>query len=67
MAAADSSAPAFPRGVRIAADVGTVRVGLAVCDPDGILPTPLATLKRDPKRNRDIAVIVREALERSAV
>ena len=67
MAAADSSAPAFRRGVRIAADVGTVRVGVAVCDADGILPTPLATLKRDRKGNRDIAAIVREAVERSAV
>lgn len=28
-------------------DVGTVRVGLAISDPDGILATPLATLARD--------------------
>jgi putative Holliday junction resolvase len=28
-------------------DVGTVRVGVAISDPDGILATPLATLARD--------------------
>lgn len=35
------------RGVRLGVDVGQVRVGLAVSDPDGILATPLVTLKRD--------------------
>jgi putative Holliday junction resolvase len=28
-------------------DVGSVRVGVAMCDPDGILATPLVTLARD--------------------
>jgi putative Holliday junction resolvase len=28
-------------------DVGTVRVGVAISDPDGILATPLVTLRRD--------------------
>ncbi|MCW6008996.1 Holliday junction resolvase RuvX [Micromonospora sp. CPCC 205371] len=37
----------FVRGVRIGVDVGQVRVGVAVCDPDGILATPLVTLRRD--------------------
>jgi putative Holliday junction resolvase len=36
------------RGVRLGVDVGKVRVGVAVCDPDGILATPLLTLQRDP-------------------
>lgn len=36
------------RGVRVGVDVGAVRVGVAVSDPDGILATPLATLARDP-------------------
>ncbi|WP_255405680.1 MULTISPECIES: Holliday junction resolvase RuvX [Sinomonas] len=57
----------FRRGVRLGVDVGTVRVGVAVCDADGILPTPLKTLARDPKRNSDIKVLVREVLERGAV
>jgi putative Holliday junction resolvase len=34
-------------GRRLGVDVGKVRVGLAVSDPDGILATPLATLARD--------------------
>ncbi len=35
------------RGARLGVDVGTVRVGLAISDPDGILATPLVTLARD--------------------
>lgn len=34
------------RGVRIGVDVGSVRVGVAVSDPDGVLATPVATLRR---------------------
>ncbi|GAA2055928.1 Holliday junction resolvase RuvX [Polymorphospora rubra] len=37
----------FQRGVRLGVDVGQVRVGVAICDPDGILATPLVTLPRD--------------------
>ncbi len=37
----------FVRGVRLGVDVGKVRVGVAICDPDGILASPLATLARD--------------------
>jgi putative Holliday junction resolvase len=37
----------FSRGVRIGVDVGKVRVGVAISDPDGILATPLVTLARD--------------------
>jgi putative holliday junction resolvase len=35
------------RGARLGIDVGTVRVGVAISDPDGILATPLVTLSRD--------------------
>jgi putative holliday junction resolvase len=35
------------RGVRVGVDVGTVRVGVAACDPDGLIAVPLATLRRD--------------------
>lgn len=38
---------AFARGVRLAVDVGSVRVGVARCDPDGILASPVDTLTRD--------------------
>ncbi|MEO6791701.1 MAG: Holliday junction resolvase RuvX [Ornithinibacter sp.] len=44
------SAGVLARGVRIGVDVGTVRVGLASSDPDGILATPVRTLDRDPAR-----------------
>ena len=33
-------------GVRLAVDVGTVRIGVARSDPDGLLATPLATVAR---------------------
>jgi putative Holliday junction resolvase len=37
----------FVRGTRLGVDVGQVRVGVAMSDPDGILATPVATLRRD--------------------
>ncbi|MFY1649736.1 Holliday junction resolvase RuvX [Solwaraspora sp. WMMB762] len=37
----------FVRGRRLGVDVGQVRVGLAISDPDGILATPLLTVRRD--------------------
>lgn len=43
----------FSRGARLGIDVGHVRVGVAICDPDGILATPLVTLARDRKRDND--------------
>lgn len=35
------------RGRRLALDVGTVRIGVALSDPDGILATPLETVAAD--------------------
>jgi len=37
------------RGRRLAFDFGDVRIGVAVCDPDGILASPLITLKTSDK------------------
>lgn len=59
------------RGPRLAVDVGTVRVGLAASDADGLLATPVETLPRDQRRRpgrlpKDVARIVREARERCA-
>jgi putative holliday junction resolvase len=60
------------RGVRLAVDVGSVRVGLASSDPDGLIATPVETLARDAARPRsgqlpsDIAAIVREVGDRCA-
>lgn len=57
----------FPQGVKLGVDVGMVRVGLASCDPEGILATPVKTLKRDVKKNSDIRVLVKEVAARGAV
>ena len=45
--AAPTPEPVWQRGVRLGIDVGSVRVGVARSDPDGILATPIATLRRD--------------------
>lgn len=37
------------RGRRIGVDVGTVRIGVASCDPDGLLATPVETVPRAKK------------------
>jgi putative Holliday junction resolvase len=52
------------RGVRLGVDIGSVRVGVAICDPDGILATPLVTLRRDNRTDgdatpEDIAALMR--------
>ena len=51
----------FRRGVRIGVDVGSVRVGVARTDPDGVLAVPVATLTR-PKAvaapRSDLAALV---------
>jgi putative holliday junction resolvase len=50
------------RGRRIAVDVGDARVGVATCDPDGILATPVETVPgRDaPAARRRLAALVEE-------
>ena len=47
MADDERVAMTFERGVRLGVDVGQVRVGVAISDPNGILATPLVTLARD--------------------
>ena len=48
-------------GRRIAFDYGDVRIGVAVCDPDGILAIPLTTLQcKDPALKRKIAELIDE-------
>ena len=51
------------RGPRLGVDVGTVRVGLAASDPDGLIATPVATLERGAG---DVDAIVSEVHERGA-
>lgn len=35
-------------GTRLAVDIGSARIGVARCDPDGLLASPLATIPRGP-------------------
>ena len=48
------------RGRRIAFDYGDVRIGVAVCDPDGIVCTPLTALKAQDEK---LAEAIRALLE----
>lgn len=57
----------FREGVRLGVDVGDARVGLAACDPAGVLATPVATLRRDSGTHRDQEQIVTAAREREAI
>jgi putative holliday junction resolvase len=41
------------RGRRLGVDVGTVRIGVATSDPDGILATPVETVARDRRNSSD--------------
>ena len=62
--------PGWTRGVRIAVDVGKVRIGLAKCDPDGILATPLRTVLRakpGARADTDLAEIAADVREHEAV
>jgi putative holliday junction resolvase len=48
-------------------DVGSVRVGVAASDPDGVLATPVTVLRRDVKGGGDLAELARLVGEREAV
>jgi putative Holliday junction resolvase len=47
-------------GVRIALDIGDVRIGVASSDPHGILATPVETVRRGPGDLDRIAAITAE-------
>ena len=48
-------------GRRIAFDYGDVRIGVAICDPDGLLATPLdVLLSKDPALIAKIRVLIQE-------
>jgi putative holliday junction resolvase len=53
----------FRRGVRLGIDVGKARVGVARCDPDGLLATPVETVTRD---DAAVARVISLAAEHSA-
>lgn len=57
----------FQPGVRLGVDVGSVRVGVALSDPAGVLATPLATLRRDAAGGADLDRLAGIVTERSVV
>lgn len=52
--------PELERGARLAIDVGSVRVGVARSDPDGLLAVPEVTLARDERTLDQLAALVSE-------
>jgi len=48
-------------GIRLAVDVGSVRIGVASCDPGGLIASPLATVRRG---RGDLAELARLAAGR---
>ena len=52
-------------GVRVAVDLGDARIGVAVCDRDGLVAVPLETVRRGPGDLDRLAEIVaaHEAIE----
>lgn len=57
----------FRAGVRVAVDVGTVRVGVAASDPTGMLASPVAVVRRDRRGGSDLDQIMALIAERGAV
>jgi putative Holliday junction resolvase len=55
------------RGRRLGIDVGAVRVGVAICDPGGVLATPLVTVPRDVEGGSDVRTIAGLVAEHEAV
>jgi len=53
----------FRRGVRLGIDVGRARVGVARCDPDGMLAVPVETV---PRSEESVARILELAAEHGA-
>ncbi len=54
-------------GVRLGVDVGTVRIGVAISDPGGVLATPVVTLARDEETSRDLDELAALVVERHVV
>jgi putative holliday junction resolvase len=50
-------------GVRLGIDVGLARIGVAACDPEGLLASPVATVRRG---RGDLGELARLAAERDA-
>lgn len=50
----------FRRGVRLGIDVGKARVGVARCDPDGMLAVPVETVPRSEESIERLAELAAE-------
>ena len=61
------SAPDPGRGRRLGIDVGSVRIGVAISDPDGILATPVETVPRDRRSDKHLRRLARLIDEHQAV
>lgn len=48
------------KGVRLGIDVGTVRIGVAASDPDGVMAFPIATVARGPRAAHELVAMVAE-------
>ncbi|HPU12971.1 MAG TPA: Holliday junction resolvase RuvX [Aeromicrobium sp.] len=48
------------RGRRLGVDVGDARIGVAVCDPDGLIATPVETVSAGPDAIGRLAELVSE-------
>lgn len=62
-AGADDPGP----GRRLAVDVGSVRIGVAISDPSAVLATPLVTLTRDERNDHDVDQLVELIQEHDVV
>lgn len=54
------------KGRRLAIDVGTVRIGLAICDPDAILCSPVEAIKR-PADLQELVEILSEFVSQNEI
>ncbi|MBC7291222.1 MAG: Holliday junction resolvase RuvX [Actinotalea sp.] len=62
------TADGVPRGTRLGLDLGTVRIGVAASDPDGIIATPVETVPRDASdAGADVRRVADLVAERGAV
>ncbi|WP_116113208.1 Holliday junction resolvase RuvX [Austwickia chelonae] len=54
-------------GRRVGVDIGQARVGVAVCDPDGLIATPVESVPRDLSGHKDIDRVAELCVEFEAV
>ena len=48
----------FRRGVRLAVDWGDARIGVAACDPDGVLAFPVAKVAAGPAEAAELTALL---------